>query len=47
MDVNFIVVPGGDGRITVKPAPLAAVSAELKPWISRVGDPDPAGGLLE
>jgi succinate dehydrogenase / fumarate reductase flavoprotein subunit len=47
MDVNFIVGRAGDGRITVRPAPLAAVSAELKPWIRRVGDPDPAGGLLE
>jgi succinate dehydrogenase / fumarate reductase, flavoprotein subunit len=47
MQVNFIVVRGGDDQMTVEPAPLQPVSAELLPWLERAGDLDPAGRLLE
>jgi len=47
MKVNFIVGRGSDARMTLEPAPLPAVSAELASWLGRAGDLDPAGRLLE
>jgi succinate dehydrogenase / fumarate reductase flavoprotein subunit len=47
MEVNFVVGRGDEGRMTVEPSPLPAVSVELRPWLGRAGDLDPAGRLLE
>ena len=47
MEVNFVVVRGDDGHMTVEPAPLPAVPDELTSWLARVGEPDHAGKLLE
>lgn len=47
MDVNFIVGRGSDARMTLEPAPIPAVSVELKSWLDRAADLDPVGRLLE
>ena len=45
--VNFIVRRDSDARMTLEPAPIPSVSAELTSWLARAGDVDPAGKLLE
>jgi succinate dehydrogenase / fumarate reductase flavoprotein subunit len=47
MEVNFLIGRDGEARMTLEPAPIPAVSEELKPWLARAGDLDPAGRLLE
>jgi succinate dehydrogenase / fumarate reductase flavoprotein subunit len=47
LDVNFIVGRGGDARMTLESAAVPAVSAQLRPWLERAGNLDPAGRLLE
>ncbi|MDQ2934067.1 MAG: succinate dehydrogenase, partial [Chloroflexota bacterium] len=47
MEVNFIVGRGSHARMTLEPAPVPAVTAELTSWLARAGEMDPAGKLLE
>ncbi|MGH9174680.1 MAG: succinate dehydrogenase, partial [Vicinamibacterales bacterium] len=47
MEVNFIIRRGSDAQMALEPASLPAVSEELRPWLARAGDLDPAGRLLE
>jgi succinate dehydrogenase / fumarate reductase flavoprotein subunit len=47
MEVNFIVGRGGDARMTLERAPVAAVPVELTSWLTRAGAIDPGGKLLE
>ena len=47
MEVNFIVGRNSHAQMTLEPAPVPAVSAELTAWLARAGDLDPAGGFLE
>ena len=47
MEVNFIVGRDRDGRMTLEPAPVAAVPMELEPWLAAAGNIDSAGKLLE
>jgi hypothetical protein len=47
MDGNFIVGRGTDARMTIESAPVPAISEELRSWLGRAGDLDPARRLLE
>ena len=47
MEVNFIVARDSDARMTLEPASVPLVSDELRSWLPRGGDPEPAGRLLE
>ena len=47
MEVNFIVGRDSQARMTLGRAPVAAVPVELRSWITRAGDIDPTGKLLE
>ncbi|MGH2383317.1 MAG: FAD-binding protein, partial [Candidatus Limnocylindria bacterium] len=45
--INFLVRHDSDARMTLEPAPIPAVPEELTSWLTRTGDLDPAGRLLE
>jgi succinate dehydrogenase flavoprotein subunit len=47
MEVNFIVGRDSDAGMTLEPAPIPAVSAELRPWLARAEEADSTGRLLE
>jgi len=47
MEVNFIVGRDGDARMTLEPASVPLVPDELRSWLARGEDLEPAGKLLE
>ena len=47
MEVNFVVGHDGHAGMVAEPTSIPAVSVELAPWITRAGDADSAGKLLE
>jgi succinate dehydrogenase / fumarate reductase flavoprotein subunit len=47
MEVNFIVARDGNARMTLEPASVPLVSDELRSWLARGEDLEPAGKLLE
>jgi succinate dehydrogenase / fumarate reductase flavoprotein subunit len=47
MEVNFIVARDRNARMALDAAPVPLVSDELRPWLTRGGDREPAGRLLE
>ena len=47
MEVNFIVGRDSQARMTLERAPVAAVPMELTSWLTRAGDIDLTGKLLE
>ena len=47
MQLNFLVEHDVHAGMVVEPAPIPPVSVELAPWMTRAGDADSAGKLLE
>lgn len=47
LQLNFVVKHDGPAGMTTEPASIPPVSVELEPWMTRAGDGDSTGKLLE
>ena len=47
LEINFVIARGAEGQMTIERAPVASPSESLLPWMTRAGEMDIAGKLLE